>query len=593
MANTRRATKLAAVGAVAALALAACGGNSNNNGSSTPAAASGFNAAVTGVVNPSDKTGGTLKFGASSDCDSYDPARTYYAYCWDVQRLFTRTLMGFAPKPGTEGTAVVPDMATAPGAVSADGLEWSYTLQAGLKFEDGSPITTADIKYGIQRLYATDVINGGPSSYYLCLLDTCDATGAPKYKGPYADPTGDLSTVTTPDATTIKFKLNKPFADFDYLMSLPTSAPVPKSKDTKADYGKKPISSGPFKIDSFEPSKATTWSRNTNWDQATDKIRSPKADKIILTIVADPSDLDKRLLAGDVDLVIDGGIQPENRAIVLADPTKKANADNPTTGFTRYVVVTQTVAPLTNKACREAIFFAFNKAAYRKIRGGDTGGDIANTMTPPLVPGYQADFNPYPVGPDNTGDLEKAKAKLVECGQPDGFSINMAYVNSGLGPKLFASVQQNLARIGIKVGSAPADASTYYSTWIGSPQNIIDKKIGVAVAGWGADFPTAYGFWQSIANGNAILPQGNSNYPSLNDPVINSALEGLTKETDTNKRTELAKTVDTAVMGNAVYLPVQFDKTFYYRNPNLTNIFLNGGVGNYYDYVQIGTSTGK
>ena len=149
------------------------------------AAASGFNAAVTGVVNPSDKTGGTLKFGASSDCDSYDPARTYYAYCWDVQRLFTRTLMGFAPKPGTEGTAVVPDMATAPGAVSADGLEWTYTLQAGLKFEDGSPITTADIKYGIQRLYAPDVINGGPA-----LREWVD--------NPAATP-DDLDRITLPD----------------------------------------------------------------------------------------------------------------------------------------------------------------------------------------------------------------------------------------------------------------------------------------------------------------------------------------------------------------------------------------------------------
>ncbi len=586
MANTRRATQLAAVGAVAALALAACGSSSSSSTSASATSGSGFNAAATSKVNVSDKTGGTLKFGASSDCDSYDPARTYYAYCWDIQRLFTRTLMAFAPEPGVAGTKVVPDMATGPGEANADKTEWTYKLQSGLKYEDGSTITSKDIKYGIERLFASDVINGGPSSYYTSLLSDT-------YKGPYADPNGDLTSVTTPDDNTIVFKLNKPFADFDYLMALPTSAPVPKSKDTKADYGKRPVSSGPYKFDSFEPSKQTTWSRNTNWDQATDKVRSPKADKIVLTIVADPSDLDKRLLAGDVDLEVDGGLQPENRAGVESDPTKKANADNPITGFTRYVVVTQTVAPLDNKACREAIFYAFNKSEYRKIRGGDTGGDIANTMTPPLIPGYDETFNPYPDGADNTGDLDKAKAKLAECGQPNGFSINMAYTNSGLGPKLFASVQQNLARVGIKVGSAPADASQYYSTWIGSPKNIVDKKIGLAVAGWGADFPTSYGFWQSIANGNAILPTGNSNYPSLNDPAVNAALEGLTKEGDPTKVADLAKTVDQTVMGNAVYLPVQFDKTFYYRNPRLTNIYLNGGVGNYYDYVNVGTSDGK
>jgi peptide/nickel transport system substrate-binding protein len=120
MAITRRAAQFAALGAAAALALAACGGSGGGGGGSaspsgSTSSASGFNAAASSVVNASDKTGGTLKLAAASDCDSYDPARTYYAYCWDLQRLFTRTLMAFKSAPGTEGTAVVPDMATGPG----------------------------------------------------------------------------------------------------------------------------------------------------------------------------------------------------------------------------------------------------------------------------------------------------------------------------------------------------------------------------------------------------------------------------------------------------------------------------------------------
>ena len=588
MAITRRATSIAAVGAVAALALAACGGSSG--GSSTSASAtqgSTFNGAVDGVVNPSDKTGGTLQLIAQGDVDSYDPARTYYAYSWDLQRMFTRSLMGFAPQPGTKGTAVVADLATGPGKANADKTVWTYTLQSGLKFSDGEAITSADIKYAIERLFATDVINGGPSSYYLSLL-----TPPGGYKGPYADPTGDLSTVKTPDATTIEFDLTKPFADFDSLMALPTAAPVPKSKDTKANYGSNVVASGPFMFKSFTPNKETVWVRNPNWSQATDKIRTPKVDSVTQTIVSNEADGDKRLIAGDVDLWADGGLLPASRPQVIADPQKKMYADNPTTGFTRYISVMQTVAPLTNKACREAIFYAFNKSDYRKIRGGETGGDIANTMTPPLVPGFDASFNPYPDGADNTGDLTLAKQKLTECGQPNGFTIAMAYANAGVGPQLFASVQANLARVGIKVTGAPADQSSYYSTWIGSPKNIVAKNIGLAIAGWGADFPTPYGFWQSIANGNAIVDPGNSNYPSLNDPAVNDVLDKLTKS-DASQMQDLGKQLDKAVMGNAVYLPVQFDKTFYYRNPRLTNIYLNGGVGNYYDYVNIGTNDGK
>ncbi len=593
MTNTRRVVRLAAVGAVGAIALAACSSSSSGGGSasSSSGATTGFNAAVNGIVNPSDKTGGTVKLGASGDCDSYDPARTYYAWCWDVQRIFTRSLMGFAPKPGTAGTEVVPDLAAGPATVNADKTEFSYKLQDGLKWQDGSALTSADIKYGIERLYAGDVINGGPSSYYLCLLDTCAADGSTAYKGPYADPSGDLKSISTPDATTITFKLNKPFADFDYLMALPTGAPVPKAQDTKADYGKKPFSSGPYMFQSFTPNQSTTWVRNPNWSQATDKIRSPKADTVTLTIVSNVEDLNKRILAGDLDLTADGGLQPAEIATVISDPAKKSNADNPTTGFTRYFAVVQTVPPLDNKACREAVFYATNKADLRKIRGGDYGGDIANTMTPPIVPGYDPNANPYPVGADNSGDLNLAKQKLQECGQPNGFTTNFAYVNTGLGPKLFASMQQNLSRVGIKLTSAPGEQSTYYSTWIGSPANLKAKGIGLAVAGWGADFPTPYGFWQSIANGAAIVPNGNSNYPSLNDPAVNKLIDSLTSQGDRSAAADTGKQIDAGVMGNAVYLPYVFDKTFFYRAAKLTNVYLNGGVGNYYDFVNIGTSS--
>src|SRR5450631_500710 len=61
--------------AIVTLALAACGGG-----------ASGFDAAVSGVVNPSTQTGGTLKFVESDDWDSPDPGNTYYAFSWDFAR---------------------------------------------------------------------------------------------------------------------------------------------------------------------------------------------------------------------------------------------------------------------------------------------------------------------------------------------------------------------------------------------------------------------------------------------------------------------------------------------------------------------------
>jgi peptide/nickel transport system substrate-binding protein len=571
------------------VALAACSSSSGSSTGPNPSSASGYNAGNTSVVNPSTVTGGTLRLGESSDVDSYDPARTYYAYSWDVQRFFTRTLMGFQSVPGVDGTKVVPDMASALPTVSSDGKTYTYKLQDGLKWDDGTPLTTADIKYGIERMWATDVINGGPSSYYLCLLDTCSATGTPEYKGPYANPTGGLTSIATPDATTITFTLNKPYADFNYLMALPAAAPVPKARDTKADYGKKPASSGPYMISSFVPNSVTTFVRNPNWSQATDKIRKPLVNTITLTVDTNPTDLDSRLLSGALDLIVDGGLQVPTRAKVLSNPTQKALVDNPATSFTRYISVMQTVKPLDNVNCRKAIFYAFDKAGYIKIRGGDTGGAVAGSMTPAGIPGFDPTYNPYPSGADSSGDLTAAKAALTACGQPNGFNISMAYANTDPGPKLFASVQAALGRVGITVTPAPSDQSQYYATWIGSPQNIINKKIGIAIAAWGPDFPSAYGYWNSISNGANILPTGNTNYPSLNDPKVNDLLKQLTETTDATAVDGLGKSLNEQIMADAVYLPIQNDKFFTYRPANLSNVYINQGLGFFYDLVNIGT----
>ncbi len=72
----------------------------------------------------------------------------------------------------------------------------------------------------------------------------------------------------TPNATTIVFHLKKPFADFDYLTSNPQTAPVPKAKDTGADYVKHIVSSGSYEFKSYDPNKGAVLVKNPNWSAA-------------------------------------------------------------------------------------------------------------------------------------------------------------------------------------------------------------------------------------------------------------------------------------------------------------------------------------
>ncbi|NUP48114.1 MAG: ABC transporter substrate-binding protein [Catenulispora sp.] len=613
MSNRRSRVAFAATSVVLTIAVAACS-SSNSKPTATSPTTSGsgvaattpsaentgvkaeFNAATKGIVNASTKTGGTLNYVTADDFDSLDPNRTYYAYSINFQRYFSRTLMAFDAKPGIAGAKAVPDLATAPGAITNDGKTITYTLKDGIKFQDGTPITSKDVKYGVERNFAQDVLPGGPT-YFKDMLDE-----GQKYPGPYKDTDPNhlgLKSVQTPDDKTIVFNLSAPYSDFDALLTMPIGAPVESKIDLDpakggSKYQSNVQSSGPYMIQSYEPKKSLVLVKNPAWDQSTDTIRHQLVDKVTVSMGLDPDDMDKRLISGQADLEIEStGLQAAQQTEVLRDADKKANADEPLTGFTRGFALDQAVPELANVDCRKAIEYAANKVDLQTARGGPHGGgDIATTVAPPTLPGYQS-FDLYPSGPDKTGDLDKAKEELAKCGKPNGFHTNIATTNKGKGPKVATALQAALARVGITTDIQQFDSSSYYSTVIGTPSNVHSKDLGIMVMGWGADFPTGFGYFSAIADSRKILQDGgNSNWPEVKEPAIDAALDDMAATTDPAKKAADVQTIDHKLMEGAYYLPFTYDKALTYRNPRLTNVYITGAAG-MYDFVSIGTSDGK
>ena len=581
---------LVAGSAAFALVLSACGGGggTSTNPSSGPKGASGFNAGSSGIVNPSDKKGGTLKMGNSDDADSYDAARSYYAWVWNFEKSFyVRTLVTNSAKPGKDGTILVPDLAQDLPQISDDKLTYTFKLKSGIKFEDGTPITSKDIKYGIERIFAQDVVPGGPT-YLIGQLDQ-----GQNYPGPYKDTDPaklGLKSVETPDDNTIVFKLKEPFADFPYLLSMPGSGPVPKDKDTGERYGNKPVSSGPYKFQQLDIGKKVVLVRNENWDPATDPNRKALPDEIDLTLKLDSNEIDNELLDGSLDIdTAQVGVQQAAQAKILLNPDLKKNADEPITGFTRYFAIGTKVPPFDNIHCRIAVQYAADKVALQTARGGaDAGGDIATSLIPPNINGHDDSIDPFNTK-SGKPQVDKAKDELKQCGKPDGFTTTIVGTNTGKSPKVSEALQQALAQVGIKATIAATDASGYYRTTIGSPSNVKAKGYGLMQAGWGADWPTAYGFDQVLVDGRAIKPSGNNNYAELNDPEINSLIDQAKKESDVNKAAQIWTQIDKKVAELAVYLPFVFDKALNYRNPRMTNVFVNGYFG-MWDFSALGVS---
>jgi peptide/nickel transport system substrate-binding protein len=183
---TYRKRVLAATAAIAlAGGLAACGGSDS---SSDGKAGSG---------PTSSATGGTLNYLIFAPIEHVDPQRIYVGRdITNFSRTVYRQLVTFpiSTDPKVSNTPV-PDLATDTGTSSEGGKVWSFTVKDGVKWEDGQPITCEDFKYGASRVFATDVITGGPN-YLLSYLDipTDEKTGLPAYDGPYK---GDGQTCST------------------------------------------------------------------------------------------------------------------------------------------------------------------------------------------------------------------------------------------------------------------------------------------------------------------------------------------------------------------------------------------------------------
>ncbi|MGK4583091.1 ABC transporter substrate-binding protein [Kitasatospora sp. HPMI-4] len=587
----KRNRTLAAAALVATLALttSACGGTKGGGTSDTSGASgAGFNAAVDKVVNPSDKKGGTLNLWTSTDADSWDPARAYYASVWNMERFYTRTLLSYDAKPGKDGLKLVPDLATAQPQVSEDGKTYTFKMKSGLKFEDGSPITSKDVKYGIERPFATDVIAGGPT-YLINELDQ-----GQNYKGPYSDTDPNklgLKSVETPDDTTIIFHLAKPDSSFPYMLAMGPAAPVPQKLDTGAKYGDHPISSGPYKFKSIEPGKGIELVRNENWDPASDPFRKALPDVVKLTVTTNSDDMDSRLLNGTADIdYSQTGLSQAAQAKVLADPKLKANTDDPFTGFIRFISIVPKVAPFDNEHCRKAVMYAADTTALQTARGGSYAGAITGNMLPPNIAGYD-NYDPYGLTKGKP-QLDKAKEELKLCGKPDGFSTTIAVrgnkdkeVNSAV------ALQTALKAINVTVNVDQYDGKLYQSV-IGAPDVVHQKGYGLIVMGWGADFPNGAGFLQPQADGRFITKTGNANYPETDDPQINAWFDQAAAEQDPAKAAEIYKQINHKITDNATWLPIVDDKALNYRNPRLTNVYFNNALQEV-DFQALGVSDGK
>ncbi len=538
-----------------ALLLTACGGGSN-----TPTPGSGSSAAAEGAA------GGTVRI-IGPEYSHLDPAMGFDGGVTNFYRLVYRTLTTNSTEEGKSGE-MRPDLATDLGTPSDGGKTWTFTLKDGIAFEDGTPITSAEVKFGVSRVFDPEVGIGSPWAKQL--LD--DGSG---YQGPYIDKDKDFKAIETPDAKTVVFHLNKPFADFSSVAGQNTFAPFPVGTGAAGAFDAKPIASGPYKVDSYTRGGGMKLSRNEKWDAKTDTVRPAKPDNFEFLFGLDGATIDERMLAGqsgDQNAFQSGSIQPANVSR-LQDPSVKDRAVRIDPICTTYMTMNTTKKPLDDLKVRQAINFAVDKVSVQTAGGGSQLAKFANTIMPPTMLGW-VDYDAYPT-PDNKGDAAKAKAMLAEAGFPDGIELTLD-TRSGKNQGYAESVQQSLALAGVKVNLNVIDPATFYEV-IGTTSQQHD----LAVTGWCPDWASGQTFLPPILDGRNIMPKGNSNHAQLNDPVINKRMDEIAAMTDVAAANKAWGELDQQIMETAApMVPLVYENNVQLRGSNIDPgvVGFNAGV---------------
>ncbi|MFI7098200.1 ABC transporter substrate-binding protein [Streptomyces sp. NPDC050161] len=564
----------------AGLLLAGCSGG-GTSGSSGEA-----NAATKGIVNASDAKGGTLNYAMSDSPESFDPGNTYYAFVYNFSRLYARSLTAFKAAPGAKGNELTPDLAESMGKSSDGGKTWTYKIRKGLKYDDGSAITSQDVKYAVERSnFARDTLSLGPNYFQQFLKDNDDG-----YKGPYKDKSkAGLKSIETPDDQTIVFHLKKAFAEFDYLVSAPQTAPVPQDKDKGADYTKHVVSSGAYKFQDYQEGKQLTLVRNPHWDAKTDPLRKQLPDKIVLRLKVAQSTIDKDLLAGNTQVDMAGkGVDAQTQAQLLTNSKEKGNTDNALGQRLNYMAINTNVAPFDNVECRKAVEYAVDKKAVQTSLGGPIRGDLASTVLPTDIAGYQKyDLYPQKYSGDKL-DLTEAKKHWDKCGAGKTNTTILARNDRQEEVDAATSVIDSLKKIGVNAKIQQYPTSKYFSDYAGVPKFNKKNNVGLMMMQWGADFPTGYGYLQQILHGKAISQSGNSNLSELDDPQINKLLDDAVANPDKAAREKEYAEIDKKAMEQAAIVPLTYFKVLNYRSPKATNLVSTSAYSGQYDYLNIG-----
>jgi peptide/nickel transport system substrate-binding protein len=510
----RTTTAKAVIAATALAVMAGCGSAGNSSGG-----------AGTGG---SPERGGNLVIARTADSQSMNATTVFdNESIWIFEQIM-QTLYTVTPN----GKGVQPWLATSY-TVSADKLAYTFTLRPGLKFSNGKPVTSADVKFSIDRARAASKGWG--------YIDTA------------------IKSVEAPSPGTVVIRLKFPWAPLLADLSLFSNAIIPANYggETENEFYRHPIGTGPFKWAYWHKGSALKLVRNPYYWQK----GKPYLNSVTWTNV--PNDNTRELQLKGAQAQVDEFPAWSTVASLKSTPNVTMNLFPSTR--TDYLAFNELRKPFDDVHVRRAISLAINRAALVKaVLFGN--GKPANSIFPPQVPYYQ------PATKGLQYNVAAAKAEMAKSSVPQGFTTTILIASGSSDSVTIATIlQSELKPLGINLKIQQQDPNTAFL----NEQNL---KYDMTLTYWTMDIPDP----DELAT-FAVDPKSGARsfFTAYNNPKVVADTHNAEKTLATSARQSLYNYIQAQSAADAFMAFLYYSPYAYATGSNVHGFYVTP-LGNYH-----------
>lgn len=503
--STSRTIQALAMGAAAALVLAACGGGTSDQGGSG------------GGDQPDKKA--PLVFGTTEAFGTVDPAGSYDMPGWQLLYNTAQTLLTIPPG----GTTPEPDAAEK--CEFTDPTTYTCTLKKDLVFSDGSPLTSADVKFSFDRMLKIADPNG-PSSIFADQLESTEA----------------------PDPQTVVFHLKFADATWPYRLATGAASIVPDEKypaDKLQPMGDDTIiGSGPYKITKYDPSQQIVLEPNENY-KGDKKLAN---GQVLIQVYKDEASLKTAVESGDVHVAY-RTLTPT----LLADLEKNGASKGVRvvkgegTGI-QYLTFNTKNGPFAKKEVRQAVALLLDRQSIATQVYNDTVSPLY-TMVPKGLPGHDEVFK---TAYGDKPDPARARQLLQQAGVTTPVSVQLWYSPDHYGEAsadMFAEIKRQLEADGL------FKVELKSSNWEQYKRDFAAGAYDAWQLGWYPDFPDTDNYLSPFYATNNFIGDGYG----YSNPRMDELLTKEKSETDPAQRQAAFEEIQKIAADEAPLIPLWQD----------------------------------